>query len=305
MGAFVLWLAAGVVLVGLAVWLLARRDHTESSRDRAASFVERFRKAAEAGPGAVEVVGISRGGTEIVVRIDSQEMTLPLTEVFHLEQRFPANFSDTVALLVQELSDQLASPSDYLFDEALTFVMPQIRSRQWVRENSPAMGPGKVLTEDLTDELVACFVLDERDAIVFVTEGHLAAWGCGLQSIASFARSNLAKIVANERLALPGPGETEPKVLHLEDGYTAARLLVLLKDRAHELGGLVFAIPDRDTLVIARADSDLDRLAHEVRQEHEASHRPISPEIFRVRDGALVAHSSRTPVPVISAPGEP
>jgi len=304
MAPFILWLAAGLILVGLVVWLLATRDPNESLRDEAASFVERFRKAAEATPDSVEVVGVSRGGTEIVVRIDSQEMVLPLTEVFHLEQRFPSNFPETVALLVQELSDQLASPSDYLFDEALTFVMPQIRSRAWVREHSPALGPGKILSEDLTDELVACFVLDERDAIVFVTEGHLAAWGCGIQSISSFARSNLARIVGNERLALPAPGETEPKVLHLDDGYTAARLLVLIRERSSELGGLVFAIPDRDTLVISRAECDLERLASEVRQEYETSQRPISPELFRVRDGALVPARTPAPVRVISGPGE-
>ena len=46
--------------------------------------------------------------------------------------------------------------------------MPQIRTLEWVRENSPAFGPGKILTADLCGELVSCFVIDERDAPGFL-----------------------------------------------------------------------------------------------------------------------------------------
>ncbi len=100
----------------------------------------------------------------------------------------------------------------------------------------------------------------------------------------SWIRSNLA--LAN--LASLGDNglrdaSTGPVLLQSGDGFDASRLLLLLQEE-----GLLVAIPERDTLWIGPEEGqNLEQLMAVTEQISDRSQYPVSPSLFRVKDGRL------------------
>ncbi|MFQ5503186.1 MAG: hypothetical protein ACE5F1_00130 [Planctomycetota bacterium] len=295
-----IWSIPIACCVLLLLWRLALRGPADPSDHEGASFFERFGRALERD--GVEVMGLGEDGRHVVVRMDRQELLIPLSETFLLGKAFPAGLQHAVEHIVNELALSLASLEDYHFDEALCYVQPQVRSHRWVRDNSPALGEGRILTRPICGDLVECSVIDEPGAMVFVTEGHLRVWGCSADCIANFALGNLKALAADEG-GLPLPEGREPVLLRTGDGYAAARLLLAFEESLRpRIEQYVFAVPDRDTLVACRADGDLDRLAEDVWAEYGLSEHPVSKNLFRVSGKRLLTLDGPAPRPIEHAP---
>ena len=286
MGPLLIWCC----VAGLLSWTLSKllkRAHYKGLPPEAAEFFERLEGSLKQHHPEVAIVGPTPEGFGAVFRVDRQELAVPLGELFLRSRAFPSAFDEQVGRYIRELRDHLVAIDDLPFDEVVARVLPQIRSAEWIRANSPAFGPGRVLVEPLVDDLVCALVIDEPDAMTFVTEGHLDAWGCGERNLRNLALGNL-KLLAEEEGGIPVPavGEAEPKVLHTGDGYDAARVL-LAPETLEGVEGLVFGIPDRDTLVVGRRDSNLSRLMGAVEGEFKESEHPISAGLFAVEGGEL------------------
>jgi uncharacterized protein YtpQ (UPF0354 family) len=286
------WLWIWCSVAGLLTWLTPkalRAAHFRGLPEEARSFFERLQQVLIRQHPGVDLVGITSEGFGAVLRVERQELAVPLGEVFLRERAFPDAFPKTVDRLVTEIRDHLATIHDLPFDEAIPKILPQIRPQEWVRASSPAFGPGRLVTTPLLNDLLTCYVLDEPGSMVFVTHGHLDEWGCKSEYIANLALTNLKRLAETEGgLPVPAAADREPCVLHTGDGYDAARMLLATDPcSVDDVQGLVFAIPDRDTLVVARTGSGLGRLMAEVGAEYEQSAHRISPRLFEIADGSL------------------
>ena len=289
MFAFVLW----CFLAGLLSLLFARslrRAPYQGVPDEARRFYDRLVRSLSLRHPGVELIGPTQEGFGAVVRVDRQELAVPLGEVFLREKAFPEAFDDTVSRLVVELREHLAATGDLLFDEAVEAVLPQIRAEDWIRDNSPAFGDGSLVREEIFESLALCFVIDEGDSMVFVTQGHLRSWGIDLPSLKNLALANLRRLAESEGgLPEPSAQESEACVLKSGDGYDAARVLLALDRSVEDVDGLVFAIPDRDTLLVGRKSEGLAQLMAAVDEEYASAEHPISPRVFEVRERRLTA----------------
>jgi uncharacterized protein YtpQ (UPF0354 family) len=278
--------ALGGLLAAFFTRLFKRVPRSEVPQDTRRFYVRLDEVLRERHAG-IEVVGLTRQGFGAVLRVDRQEVAVPLGEAFLRERAFPAGFDDIVDRLVTEIRQHLTAIGDLPFDEAVQRVLPQIRSEEWLRTQSPAFGPGRIPTTPIFDDLVTCYVLDEPGSMVFVTEGHLDAWGRRVEEIDNIAMANLRRLAAEDGgLPVPAADDKEPRVLHTGDGYDAARLLLALDD-VDAAPGFVLAVPDRDTLVVGAPNADLSRLMGDVGAEYRCSDHPISPRVYKVSEGRL------------------
>lgn len=281
---------SGARLKGIlnAIWTrVFRRSSIRDVPDEARRFYERLERELANAHEDVVIVGPTREGFGAVLRVERQEIAVPLGEVFLREKAFPDSFAATVDRLVGEIREHLASTSDLLFDEAIDILLPQIRSEDWIRGNSPAFGPGSLVREELLEGLCLCFVLDEGDSMVFLTEGHLRAWGIDTAAVKNLAMTNLRRLASSSSELGLESGAAATQIVSQGDGYDAARMLLALERDVDDVGGLVFAVPDRDTLVVGRKDTGLAQLMSAVDDEFERSEHPISPDLYEIRDRRL------------------
>jgi uncharacterized protein YtpQ (UPF0354 family) len=285
---FVAWCVLAAVLAWAIRSRLKRAPYLGMPPEAEGFFVRLQEVLGERHP-AIEVLGLTAEGFGMVLSVDRQQIQVPLGEVFLRERAFPDAFPQTVDRLVEEIRAHLAAIDDLPFDAAVNRILPQVRSQEWLRSHSPAFGPGRVITTPLHEDLVTCYVLDEEDSMLFVTEGHLAAWGTRAEDVANLAMTNLRRLAEQEGgLPLPAPDDATLHLLHTGDGYDATRVLLALDESALEATrGLVFAMPDRDTLVVGRKSGDVVQLMQEVEAEYASSEHPISPRLFEVRDAGL------------------
>lgn len=278
------------VLVGILSSFFARflrREPYHGVPDEARRFFDRLSRQLALSHPEIVVVGPTRQGFGAVLRIERQELAVPLGEVFLREKAFPDSFPATIDRLVLELREHLASTQDLLFDEAIDALLPQIRSEAWIRGNSPAFGPGSLVREDLFEGLCLCFVIDEGDSMVFVTEGHLRAWGIDVAGVKNLALANLRRLAASTEARLETSEDEGTRIVSSGDGYDAARVLLALERGVDQVEGLVFAMPDRDTLVVGRKEAGLSKLMAAVDDEFTKSEHPISPDVFEIRNAKL------------------
>ncbi|HMQ23135.1 MAG TPA: hypothetical protein PKE00_11635 [Planctomycetota bacterium] len=284
---FLCWSVAAMVLTGFFTRVFRRAPY-HGVPDEALRFYERLIVELAKGHPEIEVIGPTREGFGAVLRVERQELAVPMGEVFLREKAFPDSFPATVERLVRELRDHLASIEDLLFDEAIDLVLPQIRAEEWIRGNSPAFGPGALVRRELFEGLDLCFVIDEGDSMVFVTEGHLRAWGIDAIALENLSMTNLRRLAASDG-GLPVLQSEDAVALTVEsgDGYDAARVLLALDRSVEDVESLVFAMPDRDKLVVARRSADLATLMQSVEDSFEHAEHPISPRLFAIKDRRL------------------
>ncbi len=269
------WVLGAAVLASLLGPFLRRRRHAHGGGE-AETFVLRFKETVERLRPEIEVLGPTAESFGVAVRVAGQEWVVPLGELYLRAKVFPGAFEEACRGLLLELEEAVVRVEDHPFDEAAASLLPQVRTLAWVRAAAPAFGPGALAYDELFDGLVVCFVLDDEDGMIFVTRAHLEHWGVGVEAVRQLAETNLRRLAGREEL-LPTEAD-RVSVVRTSDGYANSRLLLALRARQ---GGLefAFAIPDRDTLLLARPEAvpDLIRVA---RESHDRAARPISPAVF-------------------------
>lgn len=281
MTGILLWMA----LAGLAAFVVGRALRRAPIADmprEAQDFYLAFRRSLEDRYQDLQVLGPTVEGFGAVVQVGHQEFAVPLGELFLRERAFPGSLDDNVDRMCAELNEHMASIESEPFDLAMDRILPQIRTGEWIRENSPAMGPGKLATLPLFEDLVLCFVLDDAQSIVFVTEGHLKFWGIDLASLENLATRNLEAKAGIPTEDLMEKATTE--VIHLQgDPYDATRLLLAMQNtELDHVQSLAIGLPDRDSVVLG-PKSELSALMEQVREDYGRGKHPVSPRIYEVR----------------------
>jgi uncharacterized protein YtpQ (UPF0354 family) len=215
-----------------------------------------------------------------LLRVQGQETPVPLHDVWRHATAHPGSFSRLVANLLADVTEVgLDRVEELDFAAAAPMLMPQVRSREWV-ESQGAFGGAALVVEPMNDELVTVYVLDDPQCMVFVCREHLRRWRKTAADVHNLAMANLSRLGGAEMLH--GAPE-QPLVLHSGDGFDAARVLLL-----DEAEGLLVAIPDRDTLWVgSERGQDLEQLMAATEAISKQSAHPVSPHVFRVRDGRL------------------
>jgi hypothetical protein len=280
-----LWGILGWCVASLVLATLHHRLQRVNAKypPEVAAFLVRFETVlAEAHP-EVAFLGMLPDRFACLLRIDGQEMPVSLQDAFRHAEAFPGAFPRMVDQFVRDIVEVgLDRVGDVDFAVAAPTLLPQVRSRQWLEEQG-CFGDSGLVYRRLNDDLVTVYVLDDPNCMVFVCRAHLQRWRKTEADLSNLALANLAQ---RGGVALPpGGSDREPIILQSGDGYDAARVLLL-----EETDGLLIAIPDRDTLWVGpESGQNLERLmATTEGLAREAAH-PVSPKLFRLKDGQLQA----------------
>lgn len=282
---WLLGLAAWIVASAFAAWLHHRfRAGMPRVSGEMAGFLLRFETLlAERHPG-VTFAGMLPGQFACLLVVDGQETPISLSEAFRHEQAFPSGFPDHVANLVEEIRGLGMDRVDDLdFAGVATEILPQVRSRQWLRERGSFGDAGVVFTQ-LNEDLVTVYVVDDASSMVFVCRAHLKRWRKSEADLHNLAIANLAR---RDKASVRDIGrESGPMRIQLHDGYDAARVLLL-----DDVEGLLVAIPDRDVLWVGSEDQglDLESLMASTEEIAQRSPHPVSARVYRVTEGRLEA----------------
>ncbi len=281
MTGILLWLA----IAGFAAFFVGKALHRGPVADmprEAQDLYLAFCRSLEDRYEDLQVLGPTEEGFGAIVQVGHQEFAVPLGELFLRERAFPGSLDDNVDRMCAELNDHLASIESEPFDLAMGRILPQIRTGDWVRENSPSMGPGKLANRPLFEDLTLCFVLDDAQSIVFVTEGHLKFWGIDLASLENLATKNL-----EEKAGVPAESLMEKaaaEVVHLQgDPYDATRILLAMQNtELNKIQSLAIGLPDRDSVFLG-PKSEIGSLMEQVKEDYEKGQHPVSPRVYEAR----------------------
>ncbi len=246
-----------------------------------AAFMVRFEtELAQAHP-AVVFLGMLPDRLACLLRVDGQETPVALHDAIRHAQAFPDGFSRMVARLVADIREVgLDRVHDLDFAAAAPLLLPQVRTRAWL-EAQGSFGDSALVHTALNDELVTVYVVDEPHTMVFVCRAHMRHWRKTEADLHNLALANL-KHLGTEGVQA-AKGATEPVLLQSGDGLDASRVLLL-----DQVEGLLVAIPDRDTLWVGHDQGqDLEQLMAVTAAIAEQSMYPVSPHLWRVRDGRL------------------
>jgi uncharacterized protein YtpQ (UPF0354 family) len=270
------WAAASLVLV------LAHRRFRRSlpaiDPEVAAFLVRLETELARSHPDVV-FLGVLPDRIACLLRVEGQETEVSLRELFRHADASDDAFTRLVAGLVADIREVgLDRVGDLDFAAAAGMLLPQVRSREWVDQQGTFGDAGLVFTE-LAAGLCVVYVVDGDSSMVYVCRALLRRWGRSVADVHNLALANL------RRLGKPLPDGllAEPVVLQTQDGYDAARVL-LLEPR----DGLLVAIPDRDTLWVGpESGQDLARLMATTERIAASSPHAVSPRLFRLNAGRL------------------
>ncbi len=192
------------------------------------------------------------------------------------------------------------------WEDAAPRLMPRLRSGAWVDQlDLDARRTGEAHLRchmELTSGIHVTLVLDSEDTMVGVTTRMLNAWGRSFFEACDRALQNLAAR-SRERMLCIADGVW---VAPWRDAYAASRVLLGPRLMDGLAGGeeLLVAVPDRDTLLVARPDVELALEALVLAIERTSSDGlPVSQRIFRWHaanpgDGLAPAHLEPYDVPV-------
>lgn len=275
---WVVLVIAAVCAVG--TWLVRQRG--EPDNDLEAFFENIAYQIRRSGP-EYGVRGIVPGTMTMVVSVHGQEVPVPMENVFRHFMMFPGQTDTLVRQLLDEIEEVgLERPSDRLFAETATQVLPQICSFAWVFDNAPAFGDGAMVHRDLGPDLAICYVIDDPWSVVFVCNAHLRQWGRSEADLYHLAHQNLRRKIGG-RVPLPDGG---PVHVRVGDGYEAARVVLLDPESAEDL---LIAMPSRESLFLGR-ERDVGRLVALMESESDEAARdhPLSNEVYRLEGQQLV-----------------
>lgn len=274
------WLAGSAVL---ATWHHRARKQKPAYPPEVAAFLVRLETVlAESFP-TVAFLGMLPDRFACLLRVEGQETPVALHEAFRHATAFPDAFRRIVEQLVLDIREVgLDGVADLDFADVAPLLLPQVRSRAWLAEQGCFGDSGLAYTR-LNDELVTVYVIDDPHSMVFVCRAHLQRWRKVEADLHNLAVANLARR-GTEGLQ-KAAASAEPLLVQSGDGYDAARVLLL-----QEAEGLLVAIPDRDTLWVGNEQGQsLERLMATTEEVARNAPHPVSPQVWRVKDGRLEA----------------
>lgn len=278
------WVALAAGLVGVFHLMRAHRRRPQAPAEVRA-FVERLRQELATHHRDVELLGLIPGRFAAVISVRGQELPVSLHHLFQQSLTFPSAFSDMVAQFVEDAFERgLERTWEHGFADVATSILPQIRTRAWLREHGSVFGQGALVHRQLTEDLVICYVIDDPWCMTFVCRAHLQQWGHGEDDLYHLATRNLHALAAAD-VPLPGPND-DGVLVRTGDGFDAARVLLLDRDK---IDGLLVGLPERDVLWLG---TDEPRglgglMALNAKQARRATH-PLSTTLYRMTDGELV-----------------
>jgi uncharacterized protein YtpQ (UPF0354 family) len=280
-----LWIALGWVALSVTLAALHHRMRRAfpSCPPELQSFTTRLQDELSAVHPDVAFLGMLPNRLACLLRVDGQETPVSLQFAFRHTEASPDAFSRIVARLIGEIREMgLDRVSDVDFAAAAPLLLPQVRSRAWL-ESQGNFGDAALVHTPINEDLVAVYVIDERDTMVFVCRAHIRNWRKTAADVHNLALANLARLGLDEVRA--ASKAKQPVVLHSGDGLDAARVLLL-----EQGADLLVAVPDRDTLWVGpAAGQDLGQLLAATEAVSERSAHPVSSQVWRLRDGRLEA----------------
>jgi hypothetical protein len=277
------WLGLGLATAA-AFHLVRRRYRPVPVPARVQAFVRRIEEIVRADHPEVAIRGMLPGRFTMVFEVQGQEVPVPLHQLFRHAAVFPDALPQMVATLIQEVaSGGLARLDEHRFGDVAARILPQVRAAAWVAERSPVFGDAGLVSRPLAEDLRVCYVIDDPWSMVFVCRAHLRLWGIDEDALHRLATENLRRL-GGDALPVPGPAD-EPVLVRTGDGYDASRVLLLDPERAQ---GLLVALPERDTLWLG-SGGDLPALMASSRDQSIGSAYPVSPKLYRFREGTLEA----------------
>ncbi|MFO7172819.1 MAG: DUF1444 family protein [Bacillota bacterium] len=156
-----------------------------------------------------------------------------------------------------------------------------------------AGGAGVVSLPLVADDLRVALVLDEPHRYTYISQATARHWGVAPEALLDLALANLRRCSCDVEWKRIGRPPRTTYLCETFDGYDASRILILDAFRP-VLGGVpgevVLGIPHRDCLV-AVSDQDPDLVAElqrTVAADFAQARYPVSPRLFRFRDGRLL-----------------
>jgi uncharacterized protein YtpQ (UPF0354 family) len=277
------WIAGAWVLLSVA--LVAGHHRLRRLEPQLPADVEEFLICLENRLAALHPtvfwLGLLPGRFTGLLRVHNQETPVELGETFRRWRAFPSDFDATVHRLVSEIEQGgLDRMDDHDFATVATWILPQVRSREWL-DTQGRFGDAGLAHRLLTEDLAVIYVVDQGDSMVFVCHAHLRQWRKSEADVFNLAVANLHRLGGAE---MENVGElSEPMILQTGDGYDASRVLLLEKS-----DGLLVAIPDRDVLWLGQEQGqDLGTLMASTQDLNRRAAHPVSPSVYRVRSGKL------------------
>ncbi len=348
------WVVVAVLVAGLhhrmqvrtreALGLAGASPRPENVTDgtdapRVEAFVSDLKDVLLTRPG-VAFCGMVPGRFAAVIEVEGQETPVPLQEVFRHAEAFPEAFEQIVDRLIDEITEMgLDEHVDFALAEVALDLMPQVRSEAFVQAQG-RFGDGGLVARPLAEGLMTCYVVDDSRTMVFVCRQDLANWGLDVDELHRLSLRNLERRVRSSGSVADGPGlagrppaadeilpgvilprrahDDRVVVLNTEDGYDAARLLLLDPRRCEDL---LMAVPDRDFLWIGSRTiastavepgtvqdrnaaigtaipRDLEALEEAVAELFATAAHPVSDQIWNLSPTGLRAvHSAAAVVP--------
>lgn len=286
-----MWFWVGIGWGALAVtlaWVHHRlRRPVAGYPPEVAAFLLRLETELAAAHPEVQFLGMLPDRFACLLRVAGQETPVGLHEAWRHAEAFPDAFSRMVARLLADVGEVgLDRVADFDFAAAAPVLLPQVRSVSWV-EAQGAFGDAALVQRPLNRDLVVVYVIDDPQCMVFVCREHLRRWRKTEADLNNLALANLVRKGASALDAAAASGE--PIVLQSGDGFDAARVLLL-----EQAEGLLVAIPDRDTLWVGpEQGQNLDQLMATTEAIARQSAHPVSPSLYRVKDGQLAPLSEQ------------
>jgi uncharacterized protein YtpQ (UPF0354 family) len=274
------WVTAGwfAIAAGLA-WLHHRLHRAAGDLpEEVEAFLVQFENRLTALFPEIQYLGLLPGQFTALLRVRGQDTPVAMHEPFRRAQAFPHAFDAMVEHLVADVEELgLDRVTDHDFAGVATWIMPQLRSREWLTQQGQ-FGDSGLVHRLLNQELAVVYVIDDPHSMVFVCRAHLRRWHKTEADLHNLAVANLQRL---GDAGLQKAGQ-EPLLLRTGDGYDAARLLLLDSN----VEGLLVAVPERDTLWVApESGQDLATLMATTEELTRKSPHPISGSLYRVNHG--------------------
>jgi uncharacterized protein YtpQ (UPF0354 family) len=281
-----LWIAGWALASCITVAVHRRLRHgLPAIAPEVAAFLLRFETELSRSHPDVAFLGVLPDRFACLLRVDHQETVVSLHELQRHADAGDDAFTRLVASLVADIREVgVDHVGDLDFAIAAPMLRPQVRARTWL-EQQGAFGAGGLVHTPVAEGVVAVYVIDHEDSMVFVCREHLRRWHKEVADVHNLAMANLARLGR----PLPDAAMEGPVVVQSNDGFDAARVL-LLEPRA----GLLVAIPDRDTLWVGpEQGQNLEALMATTEQIAADSPHPVSPRVFRLSEAGLQAIPAR------------
>lgn len=203
-----------------------------------------------------------------------------------------------VASYARGIAAALAEPrrskaEDMPFTDAARTILPSIEGPLFAA-GVELVGGGTPFLTPFGDNLTVAYAIELDLGIRTLREAQVAAWGTTADRVSKAAMSILFH--RSWGLDFASVEDTPFDAFDGRDGLDAARVLML--DQSHYdrvRDGLLFAVPNDETLLVSQDTSDASAmaLAAHAREACEASALPLSPSVFAFERGRRLPEPRR------------